>query len=185
MQNKLIARTFARAFCNNISESSEKQDILAQYKCLVDCVEKQQDFESFLVTPKISIVEKKNFVEKLFRGKFHDMLVNFLLVLASKGHLSEVCAIYEEVENLEKLEGDKVKVRITTAIKLNDEVTSNISTSIGKKLNATAILEEKVDPGILGGIIIQVEDTMVNGSLKRHLEKIGNCILERSRTYGI
>lgn len=185
MQNTLIARSFAKAFYNNISKNDAKKDILAQYQCLVDCIKKQENFESFLSTPKVSIIEKKDFVEKLFRGKFHDIFVNFLLVLTNKGHSSAICDIYEEIENIEMLEGNKVKVCITTAVKLNDEIKSNVVKAIGKKLNAEVILEEKVNPEILGGIIVQVQDTLVNGSLKHHLEKIGNCILERSRTYGI
>ena len=47
------------------------------------------------------------------------------------------------------------------------------------------ILEENTDPQILGGFVLQVEDTLINCSIKNHLNKIKNSILERSKSYGI
>ena len=185
MQNTIIARTFAEAFYNIVSESENKQELLDQYQHLAKCVEEQKDFEMFLGAPKISRVAKKEFIEKIFRGKLDDALVNFLQVLANKGRLSALCDIHHEIENLQELEGSKVKVFVTTATPLSDDVKSNLTDALKKKFAAEIVLVEQVNADIIGGFIIRVEDTLINGSVKHHLKKIGNCILERSKTYGI
>lgn len=185
MQNTLIARTFAQAFYNVISNSEEKEEIFSQYKFLVECMEKQTSFYSILETPKINKAEKKDMLERVFRNKFNNLFVDFLQILASKGYLSKVIEIYNEMRSFKELEGGKIKVFVTTAVSLTSEARENLKKALGKKLNAEVILVEKVDKSILGGFIIQIDDTLVNASVKLHLEKIGNCILERSKTYGV
>ncbi|WP_372370231.1 ATP synthase F1 subunit delta [Candidatus Uabimicrobium sp. HlEnr_7] len=185
MQNTIIARTFAEAFYDIICDSKDKKDLLDQLSFLVKCIDEQHDFHTFLITPKVSYVAKKDFIEKVFRGKLHDTLVDFLQVLTNKGHLSAICDIYREVESLQELEGSKVKVFVTTATSLLEDAKSKIKKTLEKKLSAEVVLVEQVNADIIGGFIVRVEDTLVNGSIKHHLEKIGNCILERSKTYGI
>ena len=185
MQNTIIARTFAEAFYDIICGSEDKQDLLDQLSFLVKCISEQNDFSAFLATPKISRVVKKEFIEKVFRGKLHDSLVNFLQVLTGKGHLYALCDIYREIESLQELEGSKVKVLVTTATPLSADAKSKITKSLQDKFSADIVLVEQVDANILGGFIVRVEDTLIDGSIKNHLKKIGNCILERSKTYGI
>ena len=185
MQNTIIARTFAEAFYDIICDSEDKKDLLEQLSFLVKCVGEQHDFAIFSATPKISRVVKKDFIKKVFRGKLHDSLVNFLQVLNNKGHLSAIDDIYREIESLQELEGSKVKVFVTTATPLAEEQKSKLIDALKKKLSADIVLVEQVKADILGGFIVRVEDTLIDGSIKHHLEKIGNCILERSKTYGI
>ena len=130
MQNTIIARTFAEAFYDIICGSEDKQDLLDQLSFLVKCISEQNDFSAFLATPKISRVVKKEFIEKVFRGKLHDSLVNFLQVLTGKGHLYALCDIYREIESLQELEGSKVKVFVTTATPLSADATEEVNAQL-------------------------------------------------------
>ncbi len=182
----LLARPYAESFYEVLKNDKEAlKQVFQEYKWLVDTMKDNGPFKVFLETPSISRATKEAFLEKVLRGKCHDTFVNFLHLLAKKGRLFLLDEIYLQVQSFVELEGNKVRVLLTTAIALSGETKAKVSKFLETKLNAKIVLEEKIDSEILGGFVIRVEDTLMDGSLKSHLNKIKNSILERSKTYGI
>lgn len=186
MQIKLWARPYAEALYSSLKQSTELKDqVLAEYKALVDLAKEDAKFRIFLETPSISQATKETFLEKALRGKCHDQLVDFVKVLARKGRLFLLSDIYNLIEDYLELEGAKKRVQVTTAVPLSDENRDTIKKQLESSLKADVILQEFVDPNIIGGFIVRVEDTLIDASLQHHLSKMKNQILERSRSYGI
>ncbi len=181
------ARPYAECLHELIKEKSEqeREEILADYKALLDFVQKEVSFRVFMEAPGVSRVNKKELLEKSLRKNCHDLLVNFLAVLVQNGGFSLVEDIYHQIEKLMEEESDIVRVSVTTANELTEENRSRITLKLKEKLQADIILEEQVNPDILGGFIIRIDDTIVNNSIKYHLNQIKKCISERSVSYGI
>lgn len=186
MADKLNPRPYAQSLCELISETPEHRDeILEQFQGVLDLLEQDEQFRTFVETPSVSRVAKSEFLHKIFGGKCHDLFVNFLRVLAQKGGLYLLPDIHKQVVKILELKGGKVRVSITTVNQLSDELRTRITEQLKAKFANDIILEENTDPQILGGFVLQVEDTLINCSIKNHLNKIKNSILERSKSYGI
>lgn len=127
MQTKLLARPYAEALYNTICEQKQVQEqILQEYQALVDFASKDELFQIFLETPSVSQATKEAFLHKALHGKCHELLLNFFEVLARKGRLFLFQEIYQQIEELLELQGEKVRVHITTAIPLTDENRTSI-----------------------------------------------------------
>lgn len=186
MQDSLLARPYAESLYHIIKhEDSIQRQVMLEYKWIVDMMKSDESWRVFLETPSISRAAKEGFFENVLRGKCHNVLVNFLSVLAKKRRLLLLEEIYTQVLNLSELKGEKIRVSITTAVELNPASRERIIKDLQEKYNSTIILEEKINPELLGGFILRVEDTLIDGSIQHHLVKMKNRILERSKTYGI
>ena len=109
------------------------------------------------------------------KPKDHDQIIeNFIMVLKKNGDLSEyekIIAVYEDYDRNEK--GIK-QVEVTTAqdTKLNKEVLNHLNKLVGKNIE----IIRKVDENIIGGVVIKVDDTLIDGSTKRQLEDLENTL---------
>jgi F-type H+-transporting ATPase subunit delta len=62
--------------------------------------------------------------------------------------------------------------QVTTAVPIDDRQKAVIASRLGRRLGKTVTLEERVDPSILGGVIAQVGDTVIDGSIRGRLERL-------------
>jgi F-type H+-transporting ATPase subunit delta len=131
--------------------------------------------ESALLTlvsnPKITAAEKsKTLTQRL--GDVNPLAVKLVLLLAAKGKSALIDDIAEEyqalVDNYRGIEGTEL-AEITTAIPLDDEYQLQVAQRITEIMGKPVVLKTKVDPGIIGGIIIRVGDKLIDGSIRSKL----------------
>jgi F-type H+-transporting ATPase subunit delta len=100
------------------------------------------------------------------------MVIKLLLLLAAKSRLALIDDIAEEyqalVDNYRGIEGTEV-AEVTTAIPLDDDYQLKVAERITEIIGKPVLLKPKVDPGIIGGIIIRVGDKLIDGSLRSKL----------------
>lgn len=186
MQTMQLARPYAEGLYNSIKTNVETRDqVFDELKGLMELIKKDQKFRTLLETPTISRAAKENFLDKTLRGKCHDILMNFLLLLAQKGRLFLVEDVFRQLMDILEKADNKVRAKIITAIPLDEEAQQSIVSGLEDKLKCKIILEQEVDSSILGGFILRIQDTLIDGSLRTHLENLKQHILERSKTYGI
>ena len=120
---------------------------------------------------KITGEEKsKTLAQRL--GEINPLVVKLVLLLAAKGKLAAIDDIAEEyqalVDNYRGIEGTEI-AEITTAIPLDDADKLKIAQRITEIVGKPVQLRPKVDPAIIGGIIIRVGDKLIDGSLRSKL----------------
>jgi F-type H+-transporting ATPase subunit delta len=101
-----------------------------------------------------------------------ELVRNFLRLLAEKGRAGEVDEIAREFERLVAREQGRLEVELTTAIELSDAdakaIVGQIAQASGKKVEAT----RKVDPELIGGLVLQVGSWLVDASVRGRLERL-------------
>jgi len=126
---------------------------------------------SLIANPKIEVDQKTKTLEQRL-GDVNPMVIKLLLMLASKSRLALIDDIAEEyqasVDNYRGIEGTEV-AEITTAIPLDDEYQLMVAERITEIIGKPVLLKPKVDPGIIGGIIIRVGDKLIDGSIRSKL----------------
>lgn len=109
-------------------------------------------------------------------AKSHDRVIdNFIQTLKANGDLGSYEAIIKEYEVYDKEQRGVKDVEITTAgASVNKSLISDLNKLVGKNIDIT----QKHDDKIIGGVVIKVDDTLIDGSIKNHLNNLGKTLKE-------
>jgi F-type H+-transporting ATPase subunit delta len=139
----------------------------------------EKDLMLFLTAPVISKVKKKDLINRLFSDKYCPDIINFLKVLIDNDRQAIVPEIYRQFTRLTDQISNRQRIKIITSAALDKDTLKRIEKSISEKLKKTVITETEVDKSILGGIIIRIDDKLIDGSIAKDLNRIRKKLIER------
>lgn len=164
------AVSYAEALLDLASVDGKENEFASELEEVQKLTISEPLFVALLRDPAIATEERWNTIKTIFQGRVSPLFLNFLGVLNEKSRFAifgEICAGYRVL--LDKKQ-NRVRVEVTTARLLDEqqlgEVRDRISTALGK--NAT--IEQKVDDSIIGGLVLRVEDRLMDGSVKAQLQ---------------
>jgi F-type H+-transporting ATPase subunit delta len=172
MNNSLITVRYARALFQLSEEYEIQEPVRNDIEVLLICIADSPEFKFVLESPMIRGSEKSRLVNVIFSDKIQEITLKFiqLLIRNKREHfLPDICRNFLR-EYKQKL-GIK-EASIITATKLGKEYKEQIYNYITSKFNLKIDLSEKVDPAIIGGFILRIEDEQVDASIKSQLNKI-------------
>lgn len=157
-------------------DSISKDDVLSDLKSIEETFDSSKELSNVINNPSITTEEKQIVICKLFQDKISPIVYNFLFVLNLKKRINLIHEITSEFEKeLEELK-NIVRVDITSAIDLSDERKTDIKNKISEKLQKEIKTKWQVDPDIIAGLIFNINDTIVNNSIKHKLDKLSESI---------
>ena len=106
-------------------------------------------------------------------GEVDLVFKNFYSILLRNNDLKLINKIIEKIEEIDKEERGVVEVEVTGAKEIDKDLVSKLRNLIGKK----AEIQEKVDPGLIGGLKIQINDLLIDGSIKAKLNKLRQSLV--------
>jgi len=129
---------------------------------------------TLLEDPKVSLDHKaKELSERL--GETDSEVIRLLSEYIVRGRLSAVDDIYDEyqrlLDNHRGIEGTET-AEITTAIPLDDEDSLKIARRLTTIAGKPVVLKQKVDPNLIGGIVIKIGDKLIDGSIRSKLDAL-------------
>lgn len=172
MAAKDIARVYASSLVDLGTENKILPDLEEEIKFIAGMIADDRNFRHFLTSPGITKDAKKEFIEKIFKGKLSDDMVNFIKVLIDNDRQSAIVEIYETFTELIDDANNRQRVTIITSIDLDSTLKSKMAAKLKDVFKKEIIIKEEIDPSILGGIIIKVGDTVIDGSLAKDLRNI-------------
>lgn len=177
----MAGNDIARVYATSLVEIGQTKNNLSQLeeelKFVADCVTEDKDLQLFLNSPGFPKESKAKFIKSVFSGKLSDYMVNFLLVLIQNDRQNLISEIYQEVVQQIDTVNNRQRVTVISRSGLDDKTLDRISTVLNNKLKKEIILKEEVKDGILGGIIIKIDDVVIDGSLAKDLKKIRTNLL--------
>ncbi len=175
-----LAKVYAAAIFK-VGQSSEQADLLAEeVRAFADLVKRDHDFQTFLDSPAVDTEARKRTIEKLFRGKFSDVLVDALQVLNRNERLGIIGGIAAATHQLHEESQGRVELHVHSAAPLSDPIRARLRERIGQATGKQVDLLERVDSTLIGGVVVQLGDRKFDGSVRRKLRKIADVLLERS-----
>jgi F-type H+-transporting ATPase subunit delta len=100
------------------------------------------------------------------------LIVNTLRLLVDRNRLSEIPDIARVYREMVDERVGRVQATLTSAVPAGAELTASIAGALAAMTNKQIVLETRVDPALLGGLVAQVGGTILDGSLKTQLEQI-------------
>jgi F-type H+-transporting ATPase subunit delta len=113
-------------------------------------------------------------------GDADELLRNFLRLLSAKGRSGQIEAIHEEFERLAATEERRLEVELTTARELSDKEEREILEQIERASGRTVEATRRVDPDLIGGVVLQAGSLRVDASVRGRLERLRHELVTRS-----
>lgn len=171
-----MTSTVEKIYSEAVFELANEQDRADEIKDELDSLAKvfndNPELGKLLSAPTVSMGEKLDIVEKLFKGKVSDTSYNLLCVVTEKGRARLVPLIAEDYRNRWYEMKNIAEVKVTSSMPLSDGLKAKLKAKLEKVWGKSVILTEKVDPDIMGGIVVNYGNTMMDGSVKSKLEAI-------------
>ncbi|KAF9584054.1 ATP synthase F0 subcomplex subunit OSCP atp5 [Lunasporangiospora selenospora] len=175
---------YATALYTAAAKKQALEAVEADLKQVKRVVEKDAKLLNFLENPTINRVEKKAGVRQLLSaGKYNELTKNFFDVLAENGRLYDTVKVINSFDSLMAAHRGEIQVTITSAKELEAKDVNKIksfltkSSFIGPK--ETLVVSNKVNPSILGGLVVEVGDKTIDLSVSSKVNKL-NALLKES-----
>lgn len=168
----IIANRYAEALFQLSEEENITKEIYNELHNVVDIVKINKELDNVLKSPLVSKSEKVQLIETLFNKKINNNLKNFLKILVEKGRISSLKSIELTFRQLLNDKNNIMEGTVISAIPLTGEKVKELEEKLSKKYNKNVTLENKVDESILGGVLIRLGNTQIDGSVKTRLDNI-------------
>jgi F-type H+-transporting ATPase subunit delta len=145
----------------------------------IQTVEEVPELHALLRNPQLDPSVKVSVLGELM-GDADELVRNFLQLVTEKGRIDEVDEIGREFERLCSEEEGVLKVELTTAVELSDEEAKTILKQIEEASGRTVEATRSVDPGLVGGVVLQVGSMRLDASVRGRIERLRHELTTRS-----
>jgi len=170
-----IARVYATALFGAAKDRGKLDAIRDQLGQFVDVLNENREMQLFLFSPAFSSAEKIEGLKKAVSDAEPELL-NFLELLLEKGRMPVIFRIRRQFDALWAKENKRLGVTVTSAVELDPEIAKRIGAEIEEQTGNTVELESRVDPDILGGLVVQVGNMILDTSIRNRLEKLRKSV---------
>lgn len=135
-------------------------------------VEKHHEISNLVSNSTIALAEKEDFITKIVPAGTLNLLVNFLKVLIKKKRFGKLPLIQEEFHRLYESKCRVEAVTVVSAVPLSRDNAAKLETILEKKLHSDIKLIEKIDPKMIGGLLIQFGGQEINAGFRSQLDEL-------------
>mgnify|MGYP000872892760 FL=1 len=167
---EVVSKTYSEAIFEVALEEGRLEAIQSEFALIESTLKAYPDFYEILKTPKININEKKQVIEETFGSQVSQTLLNFLKIIIDKNRGTDILNIKSDFDARVNEHRGIVKATVESVVPLSDDqlekLTERLIALTGKKVE----VETRITPELLGGMVIQIGDRIIDGSVKFKLE---------------
>ena len=170
-----IARTYARALFEAAKDADKLDSVRDQLTEFAQAVGDNKELSLFLFSPYFSGEEKRDGLRRIVG----DAEPEFLGLRAARGETHRLPAIHRIRERYETLWAEENKllpVTVTSAVELPDEQVQKIGQSVEAQTGRKVVLSSQVDDAIIGGIVLQVGNMVLDASILNRIERLRKSV---------
>jgi F-type H+-transporting ATPase subunit delta len=162
---------YARALFQAAQDAGRVDGVAGDLAALASAMDEVPELRAFLRNPQIEPTGKAAVLEQL-AADADELVRNFVRLAAEKGRAGEIPEISTELAALVARAQNRLAVELTTAHELSDDEATSIVQAIEKASGRTVEATRTVDPGLIGGIVLQVGSHRADGSVRGRLERL-------------
>ncbi len=172
-----IARVYASALFGVAKDKVKLDSIREQLGAFADALADNREMQLFFFSPYFSSAEKEDGLKKGVADAEPELL-NFLLLLIEKHRMPVLFRIRRQFDALWAKENKRLGVTVTSAVELDPEIVERIGKEIEEQTGNQVELQSEVDPDILGGLVLQVGNMVLDTSIRNRLEKLRKSVAQ-------
>jgi F-type H+-transporting ATPase subunit delta len=184
-RNSAVGAAYAKPLLELANEQKQAEAVGQELRGLRELVESNPIFAEFLSNPGVGEAERGEAIGRVFGGRASPLLMNFLRVLNARGRLGilpQASQAYDDL--LDQLFG-KVEVDVTVAHRLSADELEQVRRRVGEALGKEAVVHQYVDESIIGGLVLRVQDRLIDASVRSQLRAMREQMLAaRPKRFG-
>jgi F-type H+-transporting ATPase subunit delta len=166
-----IAQVYARSLFEVAKERGVLDQVKEQLDQFADALAQNRDLAVFFFSPYFSTEEKKSGLERMIDGA-DPVFMNFLQALLERHRMPAIFRIRTRFDHLWEEENKRLPVEVTSAVELDQSTVQSIGDRIGEQTGRTVELSSRVDPDILGGVVLRVGNFILDASIRNRLNQL-------------
>jgi F-type H+-transporting ATPase subunit delta len=179
MREATIARNYAETLLELARRAGDLQAWGQAIDDVSDAVQNDRTLRLFLESPRVSAAEKNRILGRAFDGQLPRLFVRYLQALVSHRRQMLLPAIAREFHDLvDQVEG-RLHANVTVASEPAAAERKAISKELSRAYGKEVVPHFTVNPGILGGVVVRVGDTVLDGSVRRRLARLKARMLQQ------
>ncbi len=175
-----VGRLYAEVILHVAEEQGQAEALRDELAELVGYLDRTPELEQLFSSPLIEEDPLAEVIEKAFRGKASDLLVDSLQVINHKGRLGSLRAIAAEYRAALLKRGGWIDVHVRTAVPLTDALRARLTTAVAAATGSKPTLIEHVDPSVVAGLVVELEGRKIDASLASRLHQLTEALLARA-----
>ena len=166
-----IAQVYARSLFEVAKEHGILDQAREQVDQFADALTENRDLAVFFFSPYFSTEEKKSGLGRLIDGA-EPLFMNFLEALVERHRMPAIFRIRTEFDHLWEKENKLLPVEVTSAVELDQATVNSIGERIGEQTGRKVELSSRIDPDILGGVVLRVGNFILDASIRNRLNQL-------------
>lgn len=178
MNESAITVRYSKAIYSLAFEKEIIDSLKNDMELISNVCKNSTDFILLLETPVVKTSEKSRLISKIFEKKIHPLTLNFLQLIVKNNRETFIPSISRDTLDFIRREKNIKSAVLTTAIQIDQSVIEEVETLLEKELDGKVELTEKVNPDIIGGLILRIDDKQMDASVSTQLKKIKQQLLK-------
>ncbi|MCA9015883.1 MAG: ATP synthase F1 subunit delta [Planctomycetaceae bacterium] len=175
-----IAKVYAKAFLGSITETDKDSAIDEFTEFLNVAISQNPLFGKMLTSKSLNKDESLGLIDRVVAPHASELLTNFLRVLVRHERLDLLEQIFSQITKLRDTEAGKKAVVVRSAFELSENTLTSIKQRLSETLGFSPVIKTSIDQSVIGGLVIQVDDTVYDGSLRTRLKQLRGRLSNRS-----
>ncbi len=176
-----IARVYAEALYTQAQKANAVEAVLEELRHLVqDVIATNPSIHTFFSGATVGREKRAEVLQGALGGRVSDLVFRFLLVLNHHDRLDILGPVVEVFQDLFEERTGKLRVSVATAVPLPDDQRDRLVQQLTRVTGKQLILESRIDPELLGGLVVQIGDFRYDGSVLHQLTYIRTQLIESS-----
>ena len=182
MLNSQLAAKYAEALFELAKENKMIDKIEQELFVIKEAFDNHQDMRELIYHPRVPNEAKKDTIHKVFGAELSTYVKHFVLLLIDKRRETALMGIIRAYVVLANEARNIIEANVITAKLMSDEQRQKLTQKLVKLTGNKVLLQEAVDPGIIGGVIVKIGDKLIDGSVRHQLKSLHNTILKTEVT---
>lgn len=162
--------TSAITYAKSLFEADN--NALSDLNTVLDVINSSKEFELTMLNPSISLQTKYEIIDEIFKKELNEKVLNFIKILVEKNRFNEfnqiIQAYSDELDNMNNIK----RVEVVSAVELSDSQKQKTIEKLQMRLNKEVKVNWALDTNIIGGLVIKIDDDIIDTSLKNKLDKL-------------
>ena len=171
-RNAPVVARYARALLQLANERKQAEAVRDELNALTEVFKASPQLTGVLADPAVSEAKRATLLQQAFAGRVSPTLLNFLGVLNAKGRLGLLPDMIEAYDDLLEGQLGNVEVDVTVAQRLDAGQLEQVRQRVSQALGRTAVVHQYVDESIIGGLVLRVQDKLIDASVRFQLEQM-------------